>query len=461
MQTKRLPLLFFCLAGIFGCVAAAAQLYVQNGASITCPGGVITLQNIDLINNGVINQSSGSGKFVFTGTSDNHIGGNNVCVINQLYLSRGNGSRLLLDQDLNIGSSVQFNGGLLDLNNHNLYLQQPTTLLVNENEGSHLTGLSGGAVHITDPAVNAPSQYNAGGLGVAITSLQNLGSLTVTRSHMPVTMGGGGGAGGGGSIQRNFFIAPTNNSGLDATLRFYYLDADLNGNDKNSLVLWKSMDGNTWNMVGADTVSNTQNFVEKRGIADFSYWTLSGAGSPLPLVLLSFQVVCDNGYARVKWVTASEQYVADFVIEKSLDGSRWAEAGSVKAHNIYAGDLYEWEDKGGSDHGYYRLKITNQDRSFSYSPVFSGGCGDIAMPFAIYPNPAENQATARISVRQNVKARLVLADMAGGIVEQADWDLAAGVNSYPLSNIGKLAAGVYLVRIFFNGNSAEQLLIKK
>ena len=60
----------------FYALAAEAQFFVQSGAVIKTTGNaVITLQDIDLVNNGTINQQTGEGRFVFTGTADNTISG--------------------------------------------------------------------------------------------------------------------------------------------------------------------------------------------------------------------------------------------------------------------------------------------------------------------------------------------------------------------------------------------------
>ncbi|MBK7557759.1 MAG: hypothetical protein IPI54_05440 [Chitinophagaceae bacterium] len=58
------------------CLQAQNVLKVQPGAVIKTTGGaLITLQNMNLDNDGTINQSAGEGKFLFTGTSDNTISG--------------------------------------------------------------------------------------------------------------------------------------------------------------------------------------------------------------------------------------------------------------------------------------------------------------------------------------------------------------------------------------------------
>src|SRR5579871_3330765 len=242
-----------------------AQFYLQNGAVLSCTNNaIICLQDADLVNNGAINLQAGNGKFVFSGSANNYIDGSSICTLDELDISKTTGNYLLLKQDANIISTIQFVSGSIDLNGKNIFLQQPTSSLVNESETSNITGLAGGSISISNSSVNAPAQYNIGNLGAVLTSAQNLGALTISRSHVPVAVSTSSG------IQRTFFISPANNNSLNATLRFYYFDAELNGKDENTLGLWKSTDGNTWNFVGADNRDATNNYVEKNSLTDFS-----------------------------------------------------------------------------------------------------------------------------------------------------------------------------------------------
>jgi hypothetical protein len=105
-----------------------------------------------------------------------------------------------------------------------------------------------------------------------------LGSTTVERYHFTPT--GGGNAG----VTRVFNIVPANNSGLNATLKMYYDESELNGVPESNLQLFKSTNGadGTWDRYGGG-VDVTQNYVELSGIADFSYWTLADSDHPLPV----------------------------------------------------------------------------------------------------------------------------------------------------------------------------------
>ena len=191
------------------------------------------------------------------------------------------------------------------------------------------------------------------------------------------------------------------------------------------------------------------------GIASFSSWTLSDATNPLPVKLLSFSAVCGSNDVVIKWATAGETGFADFVVEKSSNAIDWAPIATVAGSNDPLGARYSYTDAQAAAVAYYRLRMVDKDGHFSYSPVFSGGCNDWTMPFALYPNPAVTNITARISVRQALKAVMRVVNAAGQPVETVAVSLVPGANSIPLS-INHLAPGVYYVWVLLPGGETQR-----
>lgn len=185
-----------------------------------------------------------------------------------------NPSGITLDRDLIVNGLVDIIVGDLNLNGHTVILGSNAEL--SETPGNTVTGSTGMITISTD--VNAPSGTNIGGLGAWISSAANLGNTTIQRFHSPRTGSGNQG------ISRYYNIEPTNNSGLNATFRFYYDESELNGIPEDNLRLFKSPDGsdNSWSPEYG-TVHAVENYVEKGGVNDFSYWTLGDVANPLPV----------------------------------------------------------------------------------------------------------------------------------------------------------------------------------
>ena len=440
------------------CVLTHAQLYVQNGATLATTGkAIVTLQNVDLQNNGTISQAA-MGKFVFNGTGNNNISGSSSTAFDTLEIAKTGAAKLSLAQNAVVNSAVLFTAGLIDLNNQNMILQ-PGAVLKNETEATRITGINGGNVAISAAAPNNPVGYNSGNLGASISTTQNMGVLQISRSHQPKANPGNAAA---TSIQRSYLITPDNNTGLNATLRFYYLDAELNGKNENTLTLWRSTDGIHWKLAGVDNRNTSVNYVEKNSIASFSAWTLTDAATVLPVTLVSYAAICKSNIATIKWTTGTEEPGGRFEIERSPDAGTFVTAGNRIAVGN-GGNTYEFTDAAviGSGRSYfYRIKLITADGHYTYSPVFSGGCSDITMPFSIYPNPAHEGTAIHIAVRQNTKAAISVYNAAGQTIMQVSCNLNVGNNKIPLIT-NKLAAGSYFVQMLLdNGTVMKGSFIK-
>lgn len=226
-----------CLPGL----AQAQGIRLSDGVHLVMQGSPsLVLNNAGIINNG--NMVTDSGTIAFTGdgsTGPSSIGGNqfisfyNVRIDNSL-----NGVEL--DNDIIVSGSVLMNHGKLQLNNHRLDLGS-TGMISGESNNSFITGTHGGTIRVL-ALLNAPQAMNPGNIGVELTSKTNLGLTEIIRGHAQQT-----GSDGETSIQRYFDIAPEFNTGLNASIRFFYLDDELQGNSQNELTLFTSLGkGNSW-----------------------------------------------------------------------------------------------------------------------------------------------------------------------------------------------------------------------
>ena len=458
LHSTRLRFWLLLISGVLLLRDAAhaqnTQLIVRPGTTFTVANGNLVLNNTDLQNNGALNASNAT--VLITGSNNNSFSGSGTPLIRVLTLNTFTLSTLTLNNTLQVSGALNFQNGLINLNNQQVQLTG-SAVLQSESETSHFTGIAGGLVTASATGVNNPNQLNCGNLGAVLTSSANLGNLTISRFHKPATNPGNSSRHG---IQRSFLVQPQNNTALNAVFRFYYLNEELNGDDPGTLSLWKSSDGINWRFVGVDTRNTAGKYVEKTGIADFSYWTLTDALNALPLTLISFKTVCEGSYTLIQWQTGNESGLDHFELERSPDGNIWTVLGNIAASNNSNGFIYTYKDLDPQPAAFYRLKIISQPGSYSYSPVFKGGCADIALPFSVYPNPSRVQSVAQVSVRQSTTATIRLLDMEGRLLHSNLWQLEPGINQYMLPATG-LAAGTYVVQLLLNNTLLQTKLIKQ
>lgn len=453
-----------CLPGLLICqvlllvsgllFAQNTRLIIQGGTTLTVSGNNLVLNNTDLQCDGALNASDA--KVMITGSNSTSVGGAGSPLIGILNLNTSAASTLTLNTALQVSNTLNFQNGLIELNNNQLQLTG-SGVLQGESETSRITGVAGGMVTVSASGVNNPSQLNPGALGLALTSEANPGDLMVSRSHKPATNPGNGSLHG---IQRTFLIQPQNNTALNATLRFYYLDAELNGDDPSTLSLWKSSDGISWTQVGADSRDTAGKYVEKTGLTDLSYWTLTDLVNPLGFILLSFKATCEDGNTQIQWQTSGETNVDHFEIEGSLDGVTWSMLGKIAATNNPAGSSYSYKNTKGKAIIFYRLKTVDKNGDNSYSPIFRGGCADAPLSFFVYPNPAHIKAIVQLTVSESSRAIVRLLNTGGQMVYSGSWDLQAGINHYVLP-VSQLTTGVYVVEIRINNTRLRSKIIKQ
>ena len=141
---------------------------------------------------------------------------------------------------------------------------------------------------------------------------------------------------------------------------------------------------------------------------------------PLPIELLAFDAVCDGSSVRVHWSTASESNNAYFTVERSGDAEYWLPIGTVSgAGNSQQPMQYEFQDAEAlTGPGYYRLKQTDYDGAYDYSPVVSA-----------------------IACRDKEVLQRWMVDASGRIC--STWPVAAG----------SMGTGIYLVRTEYTDGS--------
>lgn len=409
---------------------------LRNEATITTASNTyLVIDELDLVNNGTFSQTNGIVRF--TGTVNKNISGNNTIQFYKLDLAKTGSAQLVLQKNISVDNEINFTSGLLNLNNYNILLGS-NALLVNENENSRIIGSTGGFVEII-ASLNAPSSSNPGNLGAVISSSSNPGNTIIRRGHQSQTNGSGG----GNSILRYYDIIPTNNSGLNATLRFKYLDAELNSLNENSLVFWKSPDNISWNEIGFTSRNTSTNYVELNGINDFSRWTLSNPGNALPVQWNSFTTQCLGNSIRISWRTEMEINSKYFIIQTSNNTISWMNVDTLTAAGNSNNPLSYTYTAVSNYPGirYYRILQQDINGSSKISPILRINCNAKEL-FTVYPNPTRNELWISVQSSANGNTELIIYDNYGRLVKKEKKNLQVGANLISL-DLSHFAAGIY------------------
>jgi hypothetical protein len=312
-----------------------------------------------------------NGMVTLDGTANQSITGSTTTTFYN-FTNNNSSSGLTLNRGIVVNNNLTMSGATADifLNGFDIDLSSAGNL-VGESNTDRIYGTSG--VVKTTRVLNNISAMDIAGMGIELTTTADMGSTTVRRGHSAS-------AGVGltnSTILRYFDISPANNTGLNATLKMYYYDNEMNGlgASEDDFKLFRSTDGgaNWTNRVGTENTAG--NFNSLGGIDAFSIWTLSPeAVVALPVALVRFEGwKIGETSNQLKWVTESEINCDYFVLERSSDGFSFVYVDELDgAGNSLQAKEYATLDKDVRDEiNYYRLIQVDIDGQAFFSDIIS------------------------------------------------------------------------------------------
>ncbi len=438
MKKLLLSVFWISITGIL-----QAQLRIGTGTRIRSAGGTyLVLDSVGIHNESVAIQLEPVVKFTGAGTAA--ISGSQSITFNSIQVDKTAGGQVRLFQHMNVSQSVSFNNGYIDLNGFETTLDAAATIS-GENVSAGFTGSGGGFVSITTNLI-FPAGANPGNLGAIINAPANLGSTIIRRGHRSQTNGGGG----GNSVYRFYDIIPANNTGLNATLRFFYRDEELNGLSESNLQLWKSTDNVNWFLQGFSARDIVANYVTLTGINSFSRWTLSSPGNTLPVSWGSIRLDCALLAPVLRWETLYEQNSMHFEVETSGNGNDWVKAGVINAAgNSQDKKSYHFTDLPGRKAAFYRIVQVDADGRRNSSSVIRNTCVSNSA-LQVWPNPVKQTLTVSVHSAVNGIIRLRLSDIQGTTILVSQRSVTAGPNLLTVE-MEQLPPAIYHLQVFSAG----------
>ena len=210
--------------------------------------------------------------------------------------------------------------------------------------------------------------------------------------------------------------------------------------------------GSAWGDVGSNAAasgSNPYTFTYSGYTGTFSPFGMGGSGGPLPVTLLYFKVTNEGKTSLLTWATATEKDNDYFSIEKSADGLNFIPIGRINgAGNSQQIIKYTFTDYDLSPGlNYYRIKQTDYDGKFSYSPIEI--ISNLAertenMTLNFYPVPANDYINLDMNSPSDMETQIKIVDMLGNTVFEKSMVFHTGYNHFELE-LGNLPKGVYFI----------------
>jgi hypothetical protein len=173
--------------------------------------------------------------------------------------------------------------------------------------------------------------------------------------------------------------------------------------------------------------------------------SLSGTGI-LPILLVNFEAVVNNGAVDLTWTTMMEANSARFDVERSSDGAKWDVIGTVGAKgNSSTPSYYTFTDANpGSGTVEYRIHEYDLDGRPTLSVVKVVRTTPIAT-VSVFPNPAKDYVNISIPASETSAVHIRLIGQTGQVLAEKNVNGAGGtVQTFAVSNY---TPGNYLIQV--------------
>ena len=258
-----------------------------------------------------------------------------------------------------------------------------------------------------------------------------------------------------GYVNRTWLIEEQVPGGSNAELTFSWTTADEQNGFDRMLSRTAHYTG-SWQLaaLGAAVTDSAAWFSRLQGgYSSFSPFTVTSVSAGLPLHLLQFTAAATDRGALLDWQTDNEVNTSHFVIQHSVNGLQFEDAGTVTAKNTGGVHTYSFT------HGplaaglhYYRLRMVDADGKFTYSPVKMLKTAAVS-GLQLYPNPA-GQFVKVQGLEASGIIRIFTAD--GRLLKQ--W---TATGSTLLADLSGMAGGMYIVTWSIHGKTVQRQLVKQ
>jgi hypothetical protein len=439
------------------------------------------------INDG--NFNAGSGTVVMIGTSLQKIkGAAAITTFKNLTINNSNGVKI--EKAVVVDSVLMLTTGLLDLGSEHLTIG--TTALISGTPGNSKMIVASGTGELR-------KQFSAGTYNPASFTFP-VGTSNGTNKYNPVVLDFVSGTFGASAYvgvriqdQKNALLHPDNTTYInktwivepnnavtdfDSNIKLYFNPTTIaQGGDfvstsgqvigdlipvKYSGGQWyQPIDGTFSNSLAQGTAGSIiTDFLTWDGLTTFSeFGGVGSSNNPLPVELLSFNGMCEEGMVNLAWQTASEFNSSHFDLEKSTDGETWRVMATIPSAGTSNELLtYQAMDNNGTNgSNYYRLRqVDNDGKEKLYDPINVSCVESTAGYFTSYPNPSGNEFQVVVNNKEILGAcTLNIVDVHGKVIDQRSIDMKEGINMFVITEM--LKPGIYFLNIT-NGSKTTQVI---
>ena len=202
---------------------------------------------------------------------------------------------------------------------------------------------------------------------------------------------------------------------------------------------------------GTESNINGIHYVELQNLTSFS----GGSGAvilvpdnTLPIELLFFNGIYENGKSFLNWATSAEWNNSHFEIQRSPTGfdNDFELIGTIASlgdsHDTQSYDFTDYHPLAGIN--YYRLRQIDFDGTFSYSPIIALEAPKTNTQPLFFPNPTSGNVTYQFISDLQEKVEITVLNSLGQIMSTYTYNAEIGNNQMTI-NLESYASGMYII----------------
>ena len=193
----------------------------------------------------------------------------------------------------------------------------------------------------------------------------------------------------------------------------------------------------------------------------FSGWT--GTVSCIGEIILPVELTDFKGEftpendVLLLWNSLEEVNILKYIVQRSEDGIHFKDMGELFATGSRSS--YQFRDSDPvKDIGYYRLKISEKDHTFSYSKIIAVLMTVFSEELKIVPNPCSHEFNIYLSLSSEQGVFYAIYNGLGEEIKSNSVDAAKGVNMIHVP-VTELTDGIYTVKVKAAGREWQNKLI--
>ena len=185
----------------------------------------------------------------------------------------------------------------------------------------------------------------------------------------------------------------------------------------------------------------------------------------LPVLFKNFRGTLFDNSVKLSWSVLDGTQISSTNIERSLNGITFNTIGSIAAKNMSTEFTYDFTDNNlptSATKVFYRLKFLEKDGQHQYSStvVFSL-IKNNNNGLRIIPNPVRDNIQLSFEAKNTGNADISIVNSQGQNMRIFKYRVEKGNNNIPITNLGNLSPGLYIIRININGQMLLAKIIKE